>query len=75
MTHAAAATRTHAKQARTGDRSAPADERRQALGWIAGQLAWESRLDALRDDPVDGAAAEREAEPQDESRVAEAPAA
>jgi hypothetical protein len=39
----------------------PEHERRAALGWIAGQLAWESRLERLRDDPVDGAAAADEA--------------
>jgi hypothetical protein len=28
-------------------------ERRVALGWIGRQLAWESRLQTLRDDPQD----------------------
>jgi hypothetical protein len=30
-------------------------DRRAALGWIAGQLAWETRLQTLRtDEPTDG---------------------
>lgn len=27
-----------------------------ALRWVAGQLAWEDRLEVLRDDPTDGSA-------------------
>jgi hypothetical protein len=30
-----------------------AQDRRVALGWIGRQLAWENRLQTLRDDPPD----------------------
>jgi hypothetical protein len=75
MTRADAATRRTRRATRPGEHHTPGDERRQALGWIAGQLAWESRLDALRDDPVDGAAAEHAAEHEAEPEVDQAPAA
>jgi hypothetical protein len=32
-------------------RDRTAADRRAALGWIAGQLAWETRLQTLRTDP------------------------
>jgi len=37
-------------------------DRRAALGWIAGQLAWENRLETLRDEPETIAGADRDAE-------------
>ena len=41
-------------------------DRRVALGWIGRQLAWESRLETLRDDPRDSdAASDPEAEEVD----------
>jgi hypothetical protein len=37
-------------------------DRRAALGWIAGQLAWENRLETLRDEPEDAPVPEQVAE-------------
>jgi hypothetical protein len=42
-------------------RQTASSDRRAALGWIAGQLAWENRLQTLRTDDPDPETADAEA--------------